>query len=106
MSVVPLSEDRRRHLLVLLPVSAFTLVMATGVVTIAAGDAGQALVGVAIYPAIAVTVVMRLHGRGWHAADITPDHWILMGAPAIGARILAAWMSGRAVARTVQEAHT
>lgn len=39
--------------------------------------------GVAAYPAIALTVVMRLHGRGWHALDITPDHWILMGALAI-----------------------
>jgi tellurite resistance protein TehA-like permease len=39
--------------------------------------------GVAAYPAIALTVVMRLRGRGWHTLDFTPDHWILMGALAI-----------------------
>ena len=40
-------------------------------------------VGVAVYPAIALTIVVRIHTRGWSALDVTPDHWILMGALAI-----------------------
>ncbi|HEY6468843.1 MAG TPA: tellurite resistance/C4-dicarboxylate transporter family protein [Candidatus Dormibacteraeota bacterium] len=39
--------------------------------------------GIAVYPAIALTIVLRIHTRGWHAVDVTPDHWILMGALAI-----------------------
>jgi tellurite resistance protein TehA-like permease len=61
--------------------------VATSTATHDAALAGVALVawaaGVAVYPAIALTIVMRIHTRGWHALDITPDHWILMGALAI-----------------------
>ncbi len=39
--------------------------------------------GLAIYPGVVVAIVARLHSRGWRAADLTPDHWILMGAMAI-----------------------
>ncbi len=39
--------------------------------------------GVVAYPALALPIVVRLHRRGWHAVDLTPDHWILMGALAI-----------------------
>ena len=41
------------------------------------------LAGLVIYPAIAVMIATRLHGRGWHAMDVTPDHWILVGGLAI-----------------------
>ncbi len=61
--------------------------VATSAATHTAALAVVALVawalGMAMYPAIALTIVMRIHGRGWHALDITPDHWILMGALAI-----------------------
>jgi tellurite resistance protein TehA-like permease len=39
--------------------------------------------GLVAYPAVALAIVVRLQRRGWHVIDLTPDHWILMGALAI-----------------------
>jgi tellurite resistance protein TehA-like permease len=59
-------------------------------VSVATGSAvalGAALIawaaGEVAYPVVAFVIAMRLHRRGWHSMDVTPDHWILMGALAI-----------------------
>lgn len=39
--------------------------------------------GLVAYPVVALVIALRLHRRGWQAIDLTPDHWILMGALAI-----------------------
>ena len=39
--------------------------------------------GLVAYPVVALVIALRLHRRGWQAMDLSPDHWILMGALAI-----------------------
>lgn len=70
---------------------------AVSVATHSAAALGAALIawaaGLVAYPVVALVIAMRLHRRGWHSMDLTPDHWILMGALAIctlGATDLAA----------------
>ncbi|MGH7721815.1 MAG: tellurite resistance/C4-dicarboxylate transporter family protein [Candidatus Dormibacteria bacterium] len=50
-------------------------------IAVAAGACWAA--GLAAYPVLVVVIVTRLRRRGWRAVDLTPDHWILMGALAI-----------------------
>ena len=60
---------------------------AVSVATESAVALGAALIawvaGIVAYPVVAFVIAMRLHRRGWHPMDVTPDHWILMGALAI-----------------------
>jgi tellurite resistance protein TehA-like permease len=60
---------------------------AVSVATQSAVASGAALIawaaGVVAYPVVALVIAVRLHRRGWHSMDVTPDHWILMGALAI-----------------------
>jgi tellurite resistance protein TehA-like permease len=50
--------------------------------------------GLALYPAVLLAIVTRLQRRGWHAVDLTPDHWIVMGALAISTLSAAGLLAG------------